>query len=129
MDGRWKRRGKLYKCRGGEIVPSVLRKLSICHSKRTTMWYEILPSAIIICAGLAFPTYVAMGAGWLFLKRHPYWRSLETPDQRKWYLRDADRFGSTYNFVGLEEFFREVDGAGGGGSKECECDEEGNIIK
>lgn len=85
------------------------------------MWYEILPAAIIIVAAISFPTYVTMGISWLALKGHPYRRSLDTTYQRRMYLRDVDRFGSTYNFRGLEEFFDEVDKQKG---KKCVCEDE-----
>lgn len=86
------------------------------------MWYEILPSWAIVCIGVAFPSYFAYGLGWLFLKGHPYRRDLYTPLQRRLYLRDVDRFGSPYNFVGLDEFFEQASAAGA--NKECVCDDD-----
>lgn len=82
------------------------------------MWYEILPSFFIITGALALPSYAAYFMGWLVFG-HPYRRCLDDRDQRRWYLRDIDRFGGPYNFVGLDEFFAQA----GISDKECVCED------
>lgn len=101
------------------------------------MWYEILPSALIILGALAMPTYFSYYINWLVFKGHPYRRDLGNVDQRRWYLREWDRFGSTYNFRGLDAFFEEVEaaereeiknrsasGKEGGSGDQCVCEDD-----
>lgn len=101
------------------ILPAA-RHLSNTNDNAFKMWYDILPSAIIIVAAMAFPTYATYYMNW-FVLGHSYRRALETRSQKLLYLRDVDRFGSTYAFVGLDEFFAQT---GAGSEKECVCEED-----
>lgn len=90
------------------------------------MWFEILPPALIIAIAVGFPTYTAMGLKWLFTG-NMYGRELNTVYQRRFYLRDVDRFGSPYEFVGLDELFAEAEKKKKGKRSEdgeCVCDDE-----
>lgn len=90
------------------------------------MWYEILPSALIILAATAFPNYGVYFMNWLVLN-HGHRRCMNNFDQRNWYMRDGYKFGSPYKFVGLDEFFDDLDSKNRGenGSREkCVCEDD-----
>ncbi|ENN75517.1 uncharacterized protein LOC109539463 [Dendroctonus ponderosae] len=65
------------------------------------MWFEILPSAAIVLAGLALPHVSGYVMNKLVLG-NMYRRSLATQDLRMQYLRDIRLTGDPYVTNGLE---------------------------
>nr|XP_015839193.1 PREDICTED: uncharacterized protein LOC100142126 isoform X6 [Tribolium castaneum] len=64
------------------------------------MWYEIIPSFLIITVAVAAPHYLAGPFNWL-LCGHFYRRSMMDKHEALQYLRDR-RLSDPYKIVGLE---------------------------
>ncbi|XP_050304841.1 uncharacterized protein LOC126742256 [Anthonomus grandis grandis] len=65
------------------------------------MWYDILPSILIIGCAMAVPTYFTYCMNW-FVLGNPHRRSLINQDLRMQYLRTIHLTGDPYNVNGLE---------------------------
>ncbi|XP_075210774.1 NADH dehydrogenase (ubiquinone) MWFE subunit [Lycorma delicatula] len=67
------------------------------------MWYEILPSAAVIYAGLFLPVVSTWAIHKLFQNGNPYRRDRNVPFNMNLILRDEEVInGNTYVLQGLE---------------------------
>ncbi|XP_061392552.1 uncharacterized protein LOC133328019 [Musca vetustissima] len=66
------------------------------------MWFEVLPSAVIITVALSVPTYAMYGLQKLVLG-NAYRRNLDARFDRVMYLRDRRLTDNPYNMNGLEQ--------------------------
>ncbi|KAI5713229.1 hypothetical protein M8J75_014705 [Diaphorina citri] len=66
------------------------------------MWFEILPSYVIVSLGIMIPAEFAAKYLHLFANGNKFGRDATGADMRQTMLRDMQHHNNVYKFVGLE---------------------------